>query len=305
MKTKTPRISLTTRLALLMILSISFPSALEAQSGNQEKKPDEAQAYTETAGGAAIEMVLVPAGKYLMGSPLNEAGRDGDEGPQHEVSVSSFYIGKYEVTQAQWRAVVALPRVKIDLNPDPSYFKGDTLPVEQVRWEEAVEFCDRLSTATGKPYRLPTESEWEYACRARTTGPFAGGLDGMGWYGDNSGRSRLDSDKIWKTDRSNYVKRMLENGCRTRSVGQKKPNGFGLYDMHGNVWEWCMDWFSKDYYSQRASDNPTGPVSGTDRVFRGGGWGDSERNCRSALRSGDTLTYRSPDLGFRIVRTLR
>lgn len=297
--------SLATWLALFLILSISFPPVFEAQSGDQKKEPDEPRTYTETAGGAAIEMVLVPAGKFLMGSPAGEADRDSDEGPQHPVSVSSFYMAKYEVTQAEWRAVAALPGVKIGLSPDPSNFKGDNLPVEQVRWEEAIEFCARLSAATGKTYRLPTEAEWEYACRARTTGRYAGSLDEMGWYGNNSGRLRLDADKIWKTDRINYAKRVTGNGCQTHSVGQKKPNGFGLYDMHGNVWEWCMDWFSKDYYTPILIVDPTGPSTGSDRVFRGGGWGDSARNCRSALRSGDKPAYRSPDLGFRLVRALR
>ncbi len=304
MKTKTLRIAFATWVTLFLLLSISFPPAFEAQSGNQ-KKEDEPQTYTEKISGAAIEMVLLPAGKFLMGSPVGEAGRSGEEGPQHQVSVSPFYMAKYEVTQAEWRAVAALPGVNIDLNPDPSGFKGDTLPVERVSWEEAIEFCERLARATGKTYRLPTEAEWEYACRAGTGGPRAGNLDEMGWYGNNSGRLRLDADKIWKTDQSNYVKRIIDNGCQTHSVGQKKPNGFGLYDMHGNVWEWCMDWFSKDYYTPVLIVDPTGPTTGTDKVFRGGGWGESARNCRSALRSGDKPSYRSPDLGLRLARTVR
>jgi formylglycine-generating enzyme required for sulfatase activity len=278
------------------------PTSTEA---NKQEHP-ELQTYTETAGGAAIEMVRVPAGKFKMGSPESEADRSSDEGPQHEVSVSSFYIGKYEVTQAQWRAVAEkLPKVKIDLNPDPSYFKGADLPVEQVSWEEAVEFCERLSRATGKKYRLPTEAEWEYACRAGTRGPYAGNLDEMGWYGNNSGRLRLDADEIWRTDQSNYGKRITDNGCQTHAVGQKQANGFGLYDMHGNVWEWCMDWYSENYYSQSPNADPTGPSTGSFRVTRGGSWFSLARLCRSAYRFRLSPTYREYYLGFRLVRTLR
>ncbi len=215
-----------------------------------------------------IEMVEIPAGKFLMGSPDSEADRYADEGPQHEVRVSSFYMGKYQVTQAEWRAVAALSKMNRDLNPDPSHFKGDDLPIESVSWEEAVEFCERLSKATRKTYRLPTEAEWEYACRARTKGPYSGNLDSMAWYSNNS------EDK-------------------THAVGTKQPNGFGLYDMHGNVWEWCMDWYSENYFSQSASVDPTGPSTGSDRVGRGGSWLDVAVSCRSAYRAGFAPGFRA------------
>ncbi len=264
------------------------PSNSNRQPVKDEQEQPELETYTETAGNAAIEMIRVPAGKFLMGSPAGEAGRDDDEGLQHEVSVeglqhevsvSSFYMGKYEVTQAQWRTVATkLPKVKIDLNPDPSYFKGDNLPVERVSWEEAIEFCDRLSKATGKTYRLPTEAEWEYACRAGTTGPYAGELNSMAWYDSNSGN-------------------------KTHPVGTKQENGFGLYDMHGNVWEWCMDWYSENYYSQRVSDNPTGPSAGSFRLIRGGSWVGNAQDCRSAGRYGLAPTFRDDYLGFRLLRT--
>lgn len=145
-------------------------------------------------------------------------------------------------------------------------------------WEDAVEFCDRLSRATGKAYRLPTEAEWEYACRAGTTGPYAGNLDEMGWYYGNS-------------------------GIYLRPVGQKKPNGFGLYDMHGNVYEWCMDWYSKNYYSHSPNADPTGPPTGSERVMRGGCWiiGDVE-SMRSASRRSFKPDVRNYILGFRVVR---
>jgi formylglycine-generating enzyme required for sulfatase activity len=222
-------------------------------------------------------MVEIAGGSFLMGSPDGEGGTD--ERPQHQVTISSFYMGKYEVMQREWRAVAGLPKVKVDLNPDPSHFKGDNLPVEQVSWEDAIEFCDRLSRATRKRYRLPTEAEWEYACRSGTTGPYAGSLDEMGWYSDNS-------------------------GSKTHEVGKKQPNGFGLYDMHGNVLEWCMDWYSDNYYSQSPSSDPVGPSTGSYRMFRGGSWSDYARDCRSADRSGDMPGECFYALGFRLVRTL-
>jgi formylglycine-generating enzyme required for sulfatase activity len=211
MKLKAMRIYLANMLVFFLILPIS--------SRANQRANVELQTYAETVTGVATEMVRVPAGKFLMGSPDSEEDRDTDE-VQHQVSVSSFYMGKYEVTQTQWRAVARLPKVKIDLNPDPSYSKGDNLPVERVGSEEAIEFCDRLSKASGKTYRLPTEAEWEYACRAMTTGPQAGNLDSVAWYKNNSLH-------------------------KTHPVGTKQPNGFGLYDMIGNVSEWCMDWHSR------------------------------------------------------------
>jgi len=225
------------------------------------------------------EMVEIPGGSFMMGSPRGEAGRDDDEGPQHQVTISSFQMGKYEVTQAQWRAVAGLPKVKIDLNPDPTNFKGDNLPVELVSWEEAVEFCERLSRATGKTYRLPTEAEWEYACRSGTTGPYAGDLNSMAWYSSNS-------------------------GDKTHEVGTKEANGFGLYDMHGNVWEWCMDWYSGNYYNQSPSTDPVGPSTGSYRVLRGGSWLYGAQFCRSAYRNGNAPGFRYDYLGFRLARTL-
>lgn len=212
-------------------------------------------------------------------------------------------MGKYEVTQAQWRAVSLLPKVMINLNSDPSNFKGDNLPVETVSWDEANEFCDRLSKASGKVYRLPIEAEWEYAARAMTTYLYAGNVDEMAWYANNSGRMRLDADNIPRTgDLSNYNKMLTDNGNQTHPVGTKRPNGFGLYDMHGNVSEWCKDWFAEDYYSQSPSANPTGPSTGLLRVKRGAGWDNLAQYLRSANRGRDGPVFRRNDIGFRLVR---
>ncbi len=239
------------------------------------KENVEPATHTETIKGVRIEMVRIPAGKFMMGSPDSEAGRQADEGPRHEVTIShSFYMGKYEVTQAQWRAVAMLPKVKIGLKPDPSQFKGENRPVDSVSWEEAVEFCERISRAAGKEYRLPTEAEWEYSCRAGTTGPYAGKIELMAW-----------------------LKTFHE-------VGGKQPNGFGLYDMHGGVWEWCLDWYSRTYDGQSPGTNPAGPSTGSHRVNRGGcSFDDDIKMLRSAYRRGLPPDSRYSILGFRVAMT--
>jgi eukaryotic-like serine/threonine-protein kinase len=263
---------------VVMSAALTFlPAYLSVEA--QKQKNVEVQTYTETVNRVGIEMIRVPAGKFTMGSPANEKDRSDNEGPQHIVTVSSFYMGKFEVTQAQWRAVSLLPKVKIDLKSDPAKYKGDNLPVETVSWDESVEFCERLSRATGKSYRLPTEAEWEYACRAGTTGMYAGNLDLMAWYGEDFTKGS------------------------THPVGTKQANRFGLYDMHGNVWEWCQDWYGDNYYAQSPSTNPTGPSTGSVRVSRGGDWLFMAPFSRSAIRDRGAPGNRGGNLGFRLART--
>ena len=187
---------------------------------------------------------------------------EDNEKPEHRVKVDAFYIGKHEVTQQEYLAVTG---------NNPSIFD---LPVGWVSWEDAHGFCRRLSQKDGRTYRLPTEAEWEYACRGGTTGPYAGDLEAMAWHRENS-------------------------GDRTHRVGQKRPNAFGLYDMHGNVFEWCQDWHG-DYASNPEVD-PQGPAGGTDRVLRGGSWGTDPKLCCSAVRVSCTPDGRSSDVGFRVV----
>ncbi|MCI0389645.1 MAG: SUMF1/EgtB/PvdO family nonheme iron enzyme [Acidobacteria bacterium] len=218
-----------------------------------------------------IEMVLVPGGSFLMGSPESENGHSDKEKPRHSVTLRDFHIGKYEVTQAQWRAV---------MGGNPSHFKGDDLPVENVSWNDAKDFCRRLSEMTGAKYRLPTEAEWEYACRAKTDSAYAGALDAMAWYGN-----------------------ILD--VKTYPVGRKQPNAFGIYDMHGNVWEWCEDDWHKSYENAPSDGSAwvDQPKRGAYRVVRGGDWNDNAVKCRSANRSADAPGNRlAAFLGFRIVK---
>jgi len=218
-----------------------------------------------------LDLVEIPGGRFQMGSPEGEGL--GDEKPQHEVMIKPFLMSKYPVTQAQWRVVAVLPRVDQDLEADPSRFTGDNLPVESVSWDDAVEFCKRLSVHSGREYRLPSEAEWEYACRAGTTTPFH--------FGETL-TSELANYRATDTYGSGP-----KGGYRqeTTPVGQFPANDFGLYDMHGNVWEWCQDHWHENY--DGAPTDGSAWIEGgsaSDRVLRGGSWYDNPWYCRSAYR---------------------
>jgi formylglycine-generating enzyme required for sulfatase activity len=224
---------------------------------------------------ATMEFVQIPAGCFQMGSPPNETGRSSDEGPEHKVCVDGFWMGKYEVTQAQWQKV---------MGTNPAYFKGADNPVENVSWEDAQEFINKLNKQIGKNiYRLPTEAEWEYACRAGTQTAYS--------FGDDPGRL---GEYVWYSENS---------GRQTHPVGQKKPNNWGLYDMHGNVWEWCADIYVSDAYQQHQRQNPLVQSGGDSRVFRGGSWRSDAQNLRSAQRGsrGAPAGWRY-DIGLRLAR---
>lgn len=239
-------------------------------------------------GGVLTELVLIPAGTFTMGSNEYE-----NEKPPHEVTISkTFYMGKYQVTQQQWHAV---------MGGNPSYFEGAKNPVDAVSWDDCQEFCKKLSAKGASPLRLPREAEWEYACRAGTTGPYAGTgeLDDMGWFADNSGDDRLDSQHIRNTDKAHHAARLRANNPRTHPVGQKEPNAWGLYDMHGNVYEWCADWFGR--YSSTSETDPTGAASGDGRAIRGGSWNYFSYGCRSAYRHYNSPSDRNRVCGFRLV----
>jgi formylglycine-generating enzyme required for sulfatase activity len=231
----------------------------------------------DLGGGVTMELVLIPAGEFRMGSPDSDDDAD-DEKPQHQVRITRrFYLGKYEVTQQQWEPV---------MGDNPSEFKGPRNPVERVSWDDCQDFLRRLNrkhTSPGATFRLPTEAEWEYACRAGSTTRWCFGdeearLGEYAWYNDNSERT-------------------------THPVGQKKGNAWALYDMHGNVWEWCADWYEGEYYGSSPSNDPKGPNSGRYRVRRGGSWSGNPRYTRSADRAGLTPDDRNQNYGFRVART--
>jgi formylglycine-generating enzyme required for sulfatase activity len=241
--------------------------------------------------GVQLEMTLIPAGEFLMGSPEDEPERGENESPQHRVSVPQFFLGTYPVTQAQWRAVANLPQYERDLKPNPSDFSGDNRPVERVYWFDAVEFCQRLSQHTGRDYRLPSEAEWEYACRAGTQTPF--------YFGETI-----------TTDLANYRgTRVYGRGKKgefrreTTDVGSFPANGFGLFDMHGNVWEWCADDWHDNYEGAPTDgsawiDNED--RTKTDKLLRGGSWIGDPLFCRSAFRNRWLPDNTIHNVGFRV-----
>ena len=227
---------------------------------------------TYEANGLSFQMVEVRGGTFTMGA-TNEQGSDADdsEKPAHSVTLSSYYIGKTEVTQELWQAV---------MGSNPSYHKGDRKPVENVSWEDCRTFISKLNSLTGKKFRLPTEAEWEFAAR--------GGIKSKGY--KYSGSNSF-GDVAW------YLK---NSGDTTHDVGTKSPNELGLYDMSGNVWEWCNDWYDFQYYSSSPSNHPTGPSSGTNRVRRGGCWYFNASYCRSSNRVSSSPGNRFDVLGLRL-----
>jgi formylglycine-generating enzyme required for sulfatase activity len=266
---------------------------VNAQGWKISRKRCPAQYFTEDLGnGITLEMVAIPGGTFMMGAPKNEKDSRDSERPQHQVTVQPFFMGKYAVTQAQWRAVAALPQVNKELDPNPSYFKGDDRPVERISWYDALELCARLNFkinfTAGRDYRLPSEAEWEYACRAGTTTPF--------YFGETI-----------TTDLANYNGNYTygnapqgESREETTTVGSFPPNAFGLYDMHGNVWEWCADTWHENY--EGAPKDASAWINDNDnRVLRGGSWFDYPGFCRSPCRVSFDAGGRFSDDGFRVV----
>ena len=250
------------------------PSARQrsnAASSSAGSSRQSISSQTFTANGVSFDMMYVKGGTFTMGA-TSEQGSDADdnEKPTHRVTLSSFYIGKYEVTQALWKAV---------MGTNPSIWKGDNLPVENVSWDDCQTFIRKLNALTGKNFRLPTEAEWEFAARGGNNSrgyKFAGSnnIGDVAWYSDNS-------------------------GSKPHVVGTKSPNELGIYDMSGNVYEWCQDWYGS--YSSASQTNPTGTNSGSNRVLRGGSWVNYARGCRSSDRFRITPDNRAFCSGLRLV----
>ncbi|KZL48320.1 Sulphatase-modifying factor protein [Nodularia spumigena CENA596] len=251
--------------------------------------------FIQELNGVQLEMVSIPEGSFMMGSPETESDRSKSESRQHRVNIQNFCMGKYTITQAQWQVVASLEQVSRELRPDPSKFKGANRPVEQVSWYDAVEFCQRLTAHTKRQYRLPSEAEWEYACRAGTTSPFHFG--------------ETITSKLANYRATSIYGRGVEGTYRqeTTPVGSfKAANNFGLYDMHGNVLEWCLDdwhnnyegaptdgsaWFNNNIFQKQGR-----------AVLRGGSWFDDPQYCRSAFRNyGSLRDDLDNTIGFRVV----
>ncbi len=253
-----------------------------------------AKSYLEhLKNGHIIEMIKIPGGNFQMGSPDTEDQQCQRESPQHWVTIAPFCMSKYPITQEQWLEVAKLPKIKLNLNPKPSYFEGENLPVEQISWFEAMEFCYRLSKKSGMTYTLPTEAQWEYACRAGTNTEFH--------FGSNI-----------TTDLANYNGTSYKGAPKGKDRQQTTPvdsfyaNPFGLYDLHGNVWEWCADYWH-DNYKDAPTDGSawlSGANPKTPRVVRGGSWYFFPRDCRSSNREFMSSEVQDFNFGFRIVRLM-
>ncbi|MFM9103283.1 MAG: formylglycine-generating enzyme family protein, partial [Cyanobium sp.] len=247
--------------------------------------------------GPSLTMLWIPPGRFWMGSPAEEAERSEDEGPQHLVQLQGFFLAQTPITQAQWRSVAQWQPLRgekpwaVKLNPEPSRFKGDHRPVETVSWHEAMEFCRRLSQRTGRRYTLPSEAQWEYACRAGTTTPFHFG--------------ETISTKLANYDGNHAYADGPEGEYRkeTTDVGTFPANAWGLHDMHGNVWEWCADHWHSSYEGAPEDGSPWLDANAKEdeyRLLRGGSWVNHPRNCRSAYRLNRLPGLRLYFIGFRV-----
>lgn len=269
-------------------LAAAVVAALLLFQGTATPAPEQVREITNSIG---MKLVLIPAGKFKMGSPESEMYHAPNE-HQHEVTISKpFYMGVYEVTQKQWEAI---------MDENKSAFRGEKggpeHPVEQVSWHKAVEFCQKLSEKeeekkAGRIYRLPTEAEWEYACRAGTTTATHYGNSLSSKDANFNGKKPLGNAPVGP-----YID-------KTTKVGSYKPNKFGLYDMHGNVWEWCSDWYDEKYYKNSPKVDPRGPATGDERVLRGGSWYNQGGVARSAYRHHAPPEVEYWDVGFRVVMT--
>jgi len=275
----------------IITLPVRFETAtLNSQGRLVQRHPLFAKVFhEELASGIRLEMVEIPTGRFLMGAPPGQKGAYPNEKPQHEVTVSGFYMSRQEITQAQWRAIAGLPKVFVELNPAPSRFTGDSLPVEQVSWLEALEFCLRLQHLTGKAYLLPTEAEWEYACRAGAQTPYSFGETLTVDIANYDGKSTTDLAR-----KGMYRQKTVPVGSLAFA------NAFGLFDMHGNVSEWCLDEWHDTYDGAPNDSRMWGTLDGSYGVVRGGSWFDSGAKSVSYHRDRYLKQAKSHSVGFRV-----
>ena len=258
----------------------------------KKREQRRAEYHRETLGASVdLDLVLIPTGRFHMGSPLDKG--DTDEKPQHEVMINSFWMGKYPITQAQWKSVANYPRIEIELEAEPSHFQGNNRPVEQVSWNAATEFCRRLSARTGLDYRLPSEAEWEYACKAGKKAAFS--------YGETltSDLANYNANYTYSTESKGKYRQ------ETTDVGIFPANSFGLYDMHGNVLEWCQDNWHETY--KGAPTDGSAWLSfdeNTERILKGGSWSYQPADCRSSNRGRFAPFYWYDIIGFRVACTI-
>ena len=272
-------------------------TTVKINSQGKEIENFQGQAFSlkeELGDGVILQMVYIPGGEFWMGSPESEGKRYSNERPQHLVTVKSFFISKFPITKLQWKQIASLPEVGRKLKLLPSRRGGKNHPVTQVSWFDATEFCDRLSQKTGHNYHLPSEAQWEYACRAGTTTPFH--------FGEtiNFNLANYDSSYLYRSESKGICSK------KTTEVGSfQHPNFFGLFDMHGLVWEWCLDNWHQNYNEAPANgyawldsdDNNT-------RVMRGGSWRNEPFLCRSSSRQFNYINETSNNIGFRVIRSL-
>ncbi len=276
------QVSTVALVVMVVVGSLAVATAAEPKTDGKAKSPPK-ELTVDLGKGIKLELVLIPAGEFMMGSPDSDKDSFKWEKPQHRVRVTKpFYLGKYLVTQEQWEAV---------MGKNPSQFKSPKNPVERVSWDDCQRFLGKLnakSAAGGGKFQLPTEAQWEYACRAGSTTRYCFGdnksaLGEYAWYEANSGRD-------------------LHLDHKTHPVGEKKPNAWGLYDVHGNVFEWCADWYddNEDYYAGSPTDDPPGPTTGSARVLRGGSYAHGAEECRSANNGNHSPGHRENFMGLRV-----
>ena len=275
-----------TILMLFAVGLLMFSCGKDESSDNGGVTPVVQGVKTYTVNGVSFNMIKVDGGTFMMGATDDDTEAYDDEKPRHSVTLSDYWICETEVTQALWQAV---------MGGNPSYFRDGNLPVDKVSWFDCDTFITKLNQLTGESFRLPTESEWEYAARGgnKSLGyKYSGSnnLDDVAWYWRNSGDSYLSGEYSEDT--------VIHNGCRTHPVKKKSPNELGLYDMSGNVWEWCSDWY--DSYSSNALTDPHGPTTGSSRVCRGGSWICVAGYCRVSLRSWCAPVTINRNNGFRL-----